>query len=430
MDFEGLGVLITLLVMAVLWITEWIPIGVTSLLPLVVFPVLGVATLPALGAEYLNGVLLVFLVGFFIAISIEESGLHHRLLERILGRAQVRPEWLLLKVMLGVAFASMWMSNTAAFMVFFPLIQGLKHVDLRLKKALLLGGAYAASIGGIGTPVGSPPNLILISFLKQKDLSVPTFLEWMLKGIPLVILMLAALWGLLCWGFKIWELPRTHPRDPNGPTPSQVGSEWSKDQKWSLGITCAILMAWLVGPRLGVSDAQVSLVGIFAFLVSRRVRPQHLKKMPWEVLLLMGGGLALSVGIQNSGILQTAFYRLQDLGQVSSWTWLALVVSLSVLATEFISNTAMAAIVLPIVWGLIEFLSRSSAPLAPGFDESLLWGCVLAGSLSFMMPMATPVNALAFSSKVVRIHEMIRYGAIMNLLTVIFLTLFLGSIAK
>jgi sodium-dependent dicarboxylate transporter 2/3/5 len=430
------------LLMAVWWVTEAIPIAATAMLPLVLFPLLGVSGIRDAAAPYANPIIFLFLGGFMIALAMQRWQLHRRIALTVVTALGTRPSRLVLGFMVATAFLSMWVSNTATAVMMMPIglsVIGLAAPDvdadpdplppqLNFGTALMLGIAYAASIGGLGTLIGTPPNALLAGFLATSyDLEIG-FAQWMLVGVPLAAASLPVVWLYLtrvAFPIRIREIPggRAMMRDEL----RQLGSISPGERRVAVifGLTA---IAWMTRPLLddvvpGLSDAGIAMAAALAlFLVPVSWREgtfvmdwEATRGLPWGVLLLFGGGLGLAAAVTETGL---ADWIGGALSALDTWPTLLIVVCVTaviVFLTELTSNTATAAAFLPIL-----------GPLAIALGENPLLLAVpaaLGASCAFMMPVATPPNAIVYGSGYVTIPQMARAGLALNLLFTALITL-------
>ncbi len=434
--------------MAAWWLTGVIPLAATALLPLAVLPLTGASGFEALARRYADPVIFLFLGGFFLAAASERWGLHRRLAFGVIAAVGSDAPRLVLAVMVATAFASMWISNTATAALMLPLVTAL--VDLARREAperapafgaaVVLGMAYAASIGGVATLIGTPPVAIFAGAARATlDRSVG-FAEWLAIGGPVAILLLGACWLLLVRGvFRV--------SGPLGGLAALIDAERAKLGPWTAGqrLTVAVLgataLAWvlrepkvigaLTVPGLadllpGVSDAGIAVTAalvLFVLPASRDARRFVLDwdsaaRIPWGVLLLFGGGLALAAAMDESGLARWLAERLAGLGHLPALAALALVTLFFTLLTELASNTATAAMGMPLVAALAPALGVAPVPL--------MAAAALGASLAFMLPVGTPPNALAFGTGAVSAADMRRAGMWLDLIGVAVITAVVG----
>jgi len=416
--------------LAVWWMTEALPLGATSLLPIILLPLLGVTSVDAATAPYANPTIFLFLGGFLIALAVERSGLHRRAALTILGAAGTRPSRLVGGFMLATAVLSMWISNTAATLMMLPMATSVltfesgsdvPGADSNLGPAILLGVAYAASIGGLGTLIGTPPNALLAAYMTERFEVEIGFGEWMLVGVPLVILALP-----LCWLLITRVACRVDDAMPagSGLEAARAGLGPMSRAEWLVGtIMLATALAWMFRPLLQraippLNDATIAIAGallLFAVPVhwKRRVFPLgagDLERIPWSVLLLFGGGLSLAAAIESSGLADWMGHALGALGGWPLPLLLLAMIATTVYSSELASNTAAAATFLPIVGALAVGLGV--APM------TLVVPTALAASCGFMLPVSTPPNAIVYGTGRISIGRMIRTGFLLNLLMI------------
>ena len=424
------------LLLAVWWMTEALPLGATSLLPLVLVPLLGIASGEDAAAPYANPTVFLFLGGFLIALAVERCGLHRRAALTILAAVGSRPRNLVAGFMIATAFLSMWISNTAATLMMLPMAlsvvaledPGTGEVHSEFGAAILLGVAYAASLGGLGTLIGTPPNALLAAYMAERFGFELGFGRWMLIGVPLVLVSVPLAWLLLtrlvC---RVGESRLVGAGTELDSARAALGpvtrAEWLVG-----GITAATALAWMFRPLLArvapaVSDTTIAVAGallLFAVPVSWRRREfplegQDIDRLPWSVLLLFGGGLSLAAAIQSSGLAAWLGTALERLGGLPTPLLVLGVVASVVFLSELASNTAAAATFLPI-----------AGALAVGLGESpvlLVIPAALAASCGFMLPVATPPNAIVYASGRIPMSRMIRAGLVLNLSMIAILTL-------
>ncbi|MBN2497057.1 MAG: DASS family sodium-coupled anion symporter [Deltaproteobacteria bacterium] len=436
------------LLMVCWWVSEAIPIPATSMLPLVAFPLLGVMKSEDVAPCYADHNIFLFMGGFLIALAMEKWGLHRRIALhtiRLFGSRrqdgwQASMPLLVLGFMCAAALLSMWVSNTATTLMMLPIATAVlggfddHPAGDRLATALLLGIAYAASAGGIGTLIGTPPNIVLAGDVKKLLQVEIGFGQWMLLGVPLVVLLVPMIWLYLVRVAA--PLPRGAGRIPVdldaeiealGPV---TRGEWTVLAVFGLCAAAWILRRPLIGPLLPfVSDATIAmLAGLLLFVLPVDVRrgrfaldwPQALQ-LPWGVLLLFGGGFALAAGMEQSGLAAWLSQRLLVLA--------GLPVPLVVLATcllmagltELTSNTATTIAMLPIL---------APAAKAMGIPPlTLMVPAAMAASCAFMLPAATPPNAIVFGTGRVRLAQMFRCGLALELVGAVLITLLVCTLS-
>lgn len=419
--------------MAVLWVCESVPLAATALLPLVVLPLFGVSRPAEAAGAFANDLVFLFIGGFILANGLERWGLHKRLSTGILGLVGGSQRLLVGGLMAATAFISLWISNTAAALLMMPialavLARGCANPE-RFGPAMVLGVSLAASIGGMGTPIGSTPNLLLVSTARQLYGIDLDFGRWMAVGVPLVVVFTAFCWWLL-----------TYVLFPLGREQLPGSAETLAEERRALGpwrfgealvgvVFVGTALAWIFrepkvigGLSLGlhhwwptISDGTIAIAGALAlFLVPVSLRPLRFPltwqtggKIPWDIILLFGGGLALADGIQRSGLDQLIIQALHGLGALPAVVALVIVCLVVLLFSEVASNTATAALLLPLSGAVA--IAMGAPPLF------LMLPMTFAASLGFMLPAATPPNALALGTGHVRASQMATAGMIANL---------------
>jgi sodium-dependent dicarboxylate transporter 2/3/5 len=451
---EARGVVAVALLMGVWWVSDAIPIPATSIIPMAAFPLLGVMSMKDVAAPYANPAIFLFAGGFFIAMAMQKWDLHERIALHILLIMGARPSRLVLGFMIATAFLSMWISNTATAIMMVPIGIGVtqevarhqpEDMAGRFGTATMLGIAYAASIGGIATLVGTPPNIAFKGFMETQYPDAPEigFGQWMLVGVPLMLVMLPVTWFLLTrvlfslhrmedirGGARIVEERLT----ALGP-PSR--GEWSV-----LIVSATAAVSWIFRPdlQLGfvtlpgwgnllpqsayIHDGSVAIffaVVLFALPVNWKEGEFALdwewaRRIPWGILLLFGGGLALAKGFSDTGLVAWLGGQLEILSGLPLILVVMAIALLMTFTTEVTSNTATTNIMLPILAATAAY-SLDVPPLL------LLVPATISASCAFMLPVATPPNAIVFGSGSVTIPEMVRAGFVINLIGVIVVTL-------
>jgi solute carrier family 13 (sodium-dependent dicarboxylate transporter), member 2/3/5 len=428
MTEAGWAVLSLLAWMAIWWIGEAIPIAATALLPLVVLPMFGAADARAAAAPYADPIIFLFIGGFILAASVERWGLHRRLALGMLARAGSRTITLLAGFMLVTAALSMWISNIAATLMLMPIAMGVARTlgsggraDPVIGGALALGVAYSASIGGIGTPVGTPTNLVAIGYLAKQGLSIP-FTSWMAAAVPLMLALLALTWAVLAWPLRRagrapgFQARLASERAALGPI--------SVAERRVVTVFGAVALGWMLRPLLselpgldGLNDTSIAVAGAIAlFLVpsgggERLLDWSTAERIPWGIALLFGGGLSLAAAMDETGVTRWLGDSLGWMGQLAPVLIVTLIVGIVIFATEFASNTATLTAFLPVVGGVA---------LATGVDPLiLLFPASIAASLAFMMPIGTPPNAVAYATGMVPLKRMVMTGINLNLVSVV-----------
>ncbi|MEA3278810.1 MAG: DASS family sodium-coupled anion symporter [Pseudomonadota bacterium] len=443
----GLATAAVAIWMATWWLTEAVPIAATALLPVVLFPLLGIADIKVSAAPYANPLIFLFLGGFLLGLGIQRFGLHRRIALHVLLRVGPSPRALIAGFMLTAALLSMWISNSATAVMMLPIGasvlklledhrskgQGASCTPAQMRAfgtALVLGIAYACSIGGTGTLVGTPPNLVLAAFVKEHYGSDVSMVGWLGIGLPLIAVLLPITW---------WYLTRVAFRVPATPFPcgravleSELASlgTMSRGERVTLVVFALTALAWLVRPQLvswtgigGITDAGIAMCGALSLFVipvgwkARRFAMdwETAKQAPWEILILFGGGLSLAAAIDANAVDSFIASGFAGLGGVPSWVLVLAIASVVVFLTEITSNTAVTTTLMPV---LAATAIATNSP--PGM---LLTAAALAASCAFMLPVATPPNAIVFSSGYVTIPQMARAGLGLNILAILVVTI-------
>jgi len=422
--------------MAVWWLTEALPISATALLPLVLFPAAGVLAPAAAAAPYANPVVFLFMGGFLLALAMQRWGLHRRIALAIVAGVGTRPDRLVLGFMLATAFLSMWISNTATAAMMVPIGVALctllrdpaDATSFHFGTALMLGIAYAATIGGVGTLIGTPPNAILAAAAAEQLGRPIGFAEWMMVGMPVVLVLLPLTWLLLV---RVLYRPEPLPSGAAQLLRAERNALGRMQQGEVLTATVFVLMAvgWIMRePKLlgtvtipgitslvpGVDDSTIAIAGaLLLFLLpaapGRAVLAwEDTRGLPWGVLLLFGGGLSLARAFESSGLAQEIAGVVGALHGVPVWLLLLAAGALFLALSELASNTAVAAMAMPIL---------AATALGVGMEPLPLMAVgAIATSCAFMLPVGTPPNAIVFGSGQVTIPQMARAGLWLNLL--------------
>ena len=429
--------------MAVWWITEALPIPITALVPIVAFPLSGLASINEAAAPYASPLIFLFLGGFMLALALERWNLHRRIALTILKRFGARPSALIAGFLIATASLSMWVSNTATAMMMLPIglsVIGLLHADgvaalppdedRNFAVALLLSIAYGASIGGLGTLIGTPPNALLAAYMAETYGISVGFGQWMLLGVPMVAALLPLAWLVLTKvAFPVGSAVITGAQQVISNELDELG-RISRPEKRVACIFGAVATLWIARPAintlvpaLSLSDPIIALLGAFAlFITPANLRESEYllnwdwaKRLPWGVLILFGGGLSLASAISASGL---AEWIIEVMRSGAGWPLFLIVLLVAFVVTfltEITSNTATAAVFLPLAASFA--VSVSASPF------TLMVPVALAASCAFMMPVATPPNAIIFSSGAVTVPHMARAGLLLNLAAILLIML-------
>lgn len=420
------------------WVTEAIPIFITATLPLVLFPTLSISTESDVASAYGNPVIGLFLGGLLLGAAIEESGLHRRLAAAIVSRVGGKPARQVAGFMAAGAFLSMWVSNTATAVMLFPVALSVvrnaayemsEDANLRFGRSLMLSLAWGCSIGGMATLIGSPPNGLLAGFVSARDHLEVSFAQWMIVGLTLNALLLPMAWYYLTRvAFDLRECPEI----PVASADSLHG-RWSRSEKMAALVAVLAALLWLVRAPLSrvlpfdFSDTTVALAAAtLLFILPGDEGPvlnwERAAKIPWGILMLFGGGLALAQGFGDTGLAETLGGLFGALNSWPSWAISLVIVFVVVMLTEVTSNTATAATLLPIV--------AAAAVGWPGSTMTYLLPLTFAASAAFMLPVATPPSAVVFGWKGLQIKDMARAGLVMNVIATLVIVIVCETVGR
>lgn len=420
--------------MAVWWLTESLPLAATSLLPIAAFPLLGVASAKEAAAPYASDIIYLFMGGFVLGLAMERWNLHRRIALRLVLAVGISPRRLIAGFMLAAALLSLWISNTATTVILIPV--GLSVVGMlgtgtdpddagprHFATCMVLAIAYAASIGGSGTLIGSPPNLVVASFAGNQLGCDISMLRWMRFGLPLVLILVPLTWLYLTYiAFPIGPLRFSGDAGAVRKQLQALGP-MSRGETVVLSVFSVTALAWVLRPQLvawtGMTYLNDTVIAIGAalalFLIPARRGEMAMDwetaaRLPWGVLLLFGGGLSLAAAISANGVDQLIAAAITSVGTVPLLLLLAMVAALVIFGTEVTSNTALATALVPVL---------AAVGAGMGYDStSMLIAIGLGASYAFMLPVATPPNAIAFASGHVRVEQMAKAGLAMNLVAI------------
>lgn len=437
---EANAVLASTAWIAVWWITEAIPIAVTALLPIVLFPLSGGLDLGATSGSFGHKYVFLYMGGFVIAIAIEKWNLHKRIALNIIHLIGADIRKIILGFMVATAFLSMWISNTATSVMMLPIglaiIKQLKDnpatvedENLLFGKSLMLAIAYSASIGGMATLIGTPPNLVLAGVVLDTYGYEITFMQWFMFGLPISIVLIFICWKYLTrYAFTFKQLEFPGGREEIQRLKKGLGKISYEEKIIALvfGATafCWITRSFLLQQLLpGLDDTIIAIFfAILLFLIPSKNKGEQLLnweeavQMPWGIILLFGGGMALAKGFDESGLAVWIGGQMTSLSGLPIFLLIVVLIAAVNFLTEITSNLATTAMLLPVL-----------APMALSIDVHpfvLMVGAAVAASCAFMLPVATPPNAVVFGSGYLRIPDMVRKGFFMNVMSIIILSLF------
>ena len=440
LSFAAWSLVPLLVLMVTWWVTEAIPIPVTSLLPLVWLPLFGVANIDDASSPYFSPIVVLLFGGFVIAKSVERWNLHERLALKTVARAGGSPQGLTLGFLVAAALLSGWISNTAAAIMLLPVALSVayalgarKGASETLTVALVLAVAYGASIGGLATPVGTPTNLIVLGILEEAGDTRIGFATWMSFGVPAVLVLLPAAWLVLT---RLSGRIEARGGDARGVIRARIEAlgPWTPPERRTLAVFGVVAFFWVfrraflqdvevlgVRPLAGLSDPLIAAAGAIAmFLVPSGSREEPgvmlldwptAARIPWDVLLLFGGGLSVAAAIQATGLGGWMGGEMEGLAGLPDVLLVLALAAFVIFATELTSNVATASALMPVILAMA---------LATGLDPAgLAVPVALSASCAFMLPMATAPNAIAYASGEVSIPRMARVGLKLNLICVV-----------
>ena len=428
--------------MAAWWLTEAVPLAATAMLPLAMFPLLGVGSAGQTAAPYASSIVFLFLGGFVLGLAMQRWGLHRRLALLVLRAAGNRTRRLIGAFMLATALLSMWISNTAAVIMLLPIAASLLATACAQSgddavadfssagTSLMLGVAYAASIGGVATLIGTPPNLILAAFIRERYGVELDMVTWLAVGLPFTAVMLPLAW-LYVTRVVARDAPATLPGSRRlFAAQARALGPISRGERIVLAVFVLTVLGWVLRPQIIVwtgleqlSDPVIAMTAAVAlFAIPVRIAPWTFvmdwptaRHLPWDVLLLFGGGLTLASAISRHGVDAFLASAITALGGAPPWLLVLALTALVVFLTEITSNTAVTATLLPVV---------AASAVALGVPpEPLLAAVAVSASCAFMLPVATPPNAIVFASGHVTVAQMARAGFAMNLLAIALITI-------
>jgi len=429
--------------MIIWWITESVSISVTALIPLTIFPLVGIMDLKSVASSYGSPIVFLFFGGFVMALALEKVNLHLRIALNLVKLTGTSPNRVILGFMLATAFLSMWISNTATTVVMLPIAlsviqllihdaDGFSQQDKYFALSLMLGIAYAANVGGIATIIGTPPNTVIVGFLERQYQMDISFLKWMMIGVPFSAFMILVTYLLLTKVIYPNNLPAL------STTAALIDNEIAKLgpmtglEKRVLTVFTFTISLWITRiylkdliPFISLTDTGISMLASLAlFSVPYSFSKQEFVlswedtvKLPWGILILFGGGLALAAGLADAGVIE---YIGSFVSSNPSWSPLLvgiILIGIVLFMTELMSNVALVAIFAPVVAGI-----------AVGLDQNMLYLLIptaMASSCAFMLPMATPPNAIVFASGHISVSEMARAGVLLNIISIAVISLFM-----
>jgi len=425
--------------MIVWWITETVSISVTALLPLVLFPVIGIMDIDTVSAKYGHKIIFLFFGGFVMALALERVGLHKRIALNIVRATGSSPDRVVLGFMIATALLSMWISNTATTVLMLPiavtLIDLLKKdddeftsSDKNFALSLLLAIAFSANIGGVATLIGTPPNSAMASILSKEFQIEISFARWMMIGLPFSLVMLVVCYFVLVKWFYPSRLSEIKDAAKLLDDEIEKLGPVSREEYLVMIVFALAIVAWILKrninglvPGLDLHDTSISMIAAFAmFTVPAYFRKgtflldwKDTTRLPWGILILFGGGLALAGALAEAGIIKMTSEWIASQEGLSVFVVIVALITLMLFMTELMSNIGLVTIFIPVVCGI-----------AGGLEVPILHVAIpvtMASSCAFMLPMATPPNAIVFASGHIQVAQMARVGVVLNLLAIVVL---------
>lgn len=421
--------------MIIWWITEAVSISVTALLPLALFPIMKIMPIADVGANYGSPIIFLFFGGFVLALALEKVNLHKRIALNIIKITGTTPNKVVLGFMIATASLSMWISNTASTVVMLPIAMsvigllindkdGFTKNDQNFALSVMLGIAFSANAGGIATVIGTPPNSVMIGLLENEYNIEISFLKWMTLGLPFSMILLGISYLVLVkWMYPNKQLKFKASKEVINTELHKLGPTSGKE-KMVLVIFGITVFLWIFRtlinkfiPGLKLSDTIISMIAaISLFAIPYNIKKgdfiikwNDTHKLAWGILILFGGGLALAKGMSVSGIVDVVSNAIAT-SEIGILFTASLLILLMLFMTELMSNVALVAVLAPVVAGI-----------AIGLDIPIVYLLIpvtIASSCAFMLPMATPPNAIVFASGYIKVHQMAKVGIILNLIAV------------
>lgn len=439
MNSDALAMLAVTAWVATWWVTEAIPIAATSLLPLILLPLLGALSIADTAKSYSHPMVLLYMGGFMIAMAIEKWNLHKRIALHIIKLIGENIRLIILGFMIATGFLSMWISNTATSLMMLPIAIAVSSqlsgsmenhkTDNKIGKAILLGVAYSASIGGLATLIGTPTNIILASIIKEIYQYEITFNQWMLFGLPISIILLLFTWYYLTYfAYKFDDKQSINAgKQEINKQLKAIGPMTVEEKRVSI-VFGLVSLAWITRTEYlqkfipALDDTIIALTGVLLLFISPSSTPKTklldwktAEKIPWGILLLFGGGLSLAEGFSSTGLAEWIGHQFVFLDFIAFGLFLLIIIISVNFLTEITSNMATASMLLPIL-AAISY-SMDVHPFG------LMVGATMASSCAFMLPVATPPNAVVFGSGYLEMKDMIKAGFWLNIISIILITL-------
>ena len=403
--FTKAALLGSIVLLVGLWSTEALPLGVVSLLPIILFPALGILSTKATTVNYANHIIFLFLGGFLLAVGVEKTKLHLFIAQKILDIFPKTPRGMIFSLAVTSGLLSSVLSNTTTTLLLISIAIFLtEHMGLKMRFALAI--AYGANIGGIFTPIGTPPNLVLLGIMSDRGMETIPFFTWMMLTAPLVLFMLFFMAFLLSLGTKEIAIEQIKEK-------LTLSLEQKKVLYLLFGLVALLLVNAKIKPYwsgLGLSESGILLAfGLALFMPPLNVLKweEDFHKVPYAIIFLFGAGFSIAKAFSHTGLADDIAHMLLSMTDMTPFLLLLATATLITFATEITSNTALISIMLPVIYSVAK---------QSGIDETLfMMVATLCASYAFMLPIATPPNAIAMSSGAVHIKDMLRYGIVLNL---------------
>ena len=406
-------VLAIIAALVTLWSNEALPLGVVSLLPLILFPIFEVLTFNDVASNYAKSIMFLFIGGFLLALGVQKSGLHKVIASKLLSFFPSTPRGIMYALATTSALMSAFLSNVTVTLLLAPIAVFLTDIK-ELKVRLLLATAYGASIGGILTPIGTPPNVIFLGLMEDMGQTTPNFVEWMVMTAPIMVVMLLVVPYILSFKQNHHKIEFNDKQE-----------KLTREQKIVTGILLTLIFLLVINtplktilPEFALNEKMLILgFGLLLFLPSFKLLEwEDTKNFPYDILFLFGAGFSIAMAFSHSGLATEITHKLSFLANQKEIVVIFAIALFVTFSTEITSNTALTSIAIPIIY---EFATLHQ------LDTSvILMTATIAASYAFMLPIATPPNAIAMSYKVVTIKDMAKVGFLINILAVIILTLF------
>jgi sodium-dependent dicarboxylate transporter 2/3/5 len=418
------------------WITEAVPNPVAALLPLILFPALGVMSMSEAATPFANPSVFLFMGGFMIAMALEKHRLHERIAINLLRITGTSGNGIILGFTFSTGLISMWISNTATALMMLPI--GLSVIELlrrpgsaegpelskgerNLAIGLMLSIGYAASLGGMATIIGTPPNVVFVGFAKQFYNHDISFFRWMLVGVPVAVTTLLACYWIITRVLFPNNLPKVVGSEELIEGKLRELGEMKKEEKLTLVVFSITSFFWIFQQGLNAligqdvfNDTNIAVTGgVMMFLMPTDFKKgkfllswEDTRSLPWGILILFGGGICLAKGMESTGIIKAIGSSIANQQGISLWQMMLLLTTAALILTEFMSNVALVTIFVPVVFGIADGLHFNPLVLA--------LPVTFAASCAFMFPISTPPNAIVFSSGYIRMKDMMRAGALLD----------------